>query len=142
VSASLLAIPYDTFHRTTFTKEHSRSRNNAFIRQDSIFNPSIPLFRVARLQNHPPSDNGRLVRAMNVRQSSFSLAPPGAERRPSVVSRLSSVFSNADQEAGNATSTGAGLIEEEIAEIKRYEVSRMRQTCRLHANQWARTLRQ
>ena len=59
-----------------------------------------------------------------MRQSSFSLAPPGPERRPSVVSRLSSVFSNADQEAGTATSTtGAGLIEEEIAEIKRYEVS-------------------
>ncbi|EXK35293.1 chloride channel, other eukaryote [Fusarium oxysporum f. sp. lycopersici 4287] len=60
---------------------------------------------------------------MNVRQSSFSLAPPGPglERRPSVVSRLSSVFSNADQEAGSAARTGAGLIEEEIAEIKRYE---------------------
>lgn len=61
---------------------------------------------------------------MNVRQSSFSLAPPGPglERRPSVVSRLSSVFSNADQETGSAARTGAGLIEEEIAEIKRYEV--------------------
>jgi hypothetical protein len=60
---------------------------------------------------------------MNLRQSSFSLAPPGLERRPSVVSRLSSVFSTADQEQGNAASTGAALIEEEIAEIKRYEVS-------------------
>ncbi|KAF5681607.1 hypothetical protein FCIRC_5462 [Fusarium circinatum] len=61
---------------------------------------------------------------MNVRQSSFSLAPPGPglERRPSVVSRLSSVFSNADQETGSEARTGAGLIEEEIAEIKRYEL--------------------
>lgn len=66
---------------------------------------------------------------MNVRQSSFSLAPPGPERRPSVVSRLSSVFSNADREAGTTTSTGAGLIEEEIAEIKRYEVSRTCARC-------------
>ncbi|KAF5005471.1 hypothetical protein FDECE_8090 [Fusarium decemcellulare] len=62
---------------------------------------------------------------MNVRrQSSFSLAPPsaGLERRPSVVSRLSSVFSNAENgDFGGSTPTGAALIEEEIAEIKRYE---------------------
>ncbi|KAJ4228917.1 glycerol ethanol, ferric requiring protein [Fusarium solani] len=60
---------------------------------------------------------------MNVRASSFSLAPPaGLERRPSVVSRLSSAFSNAENgDFGGAAPTGAALIEEEIAEIKRYE---------------------
>lgn len=66
---------------------------------------------------------------MNVRASSFSLAPPsaGLERRPSVVSRLSSAFSNAENgDFGGAAPTGAALIEEEIAEIKRYEVSSMR----------------
>lgn len=65
---------------------------------------------------------------MNVRASSFSLAPPARlERRPSVVSRLSSAFSNAENgDFGGAAPTGAALIEEEIAEIKRYEVSSMR----------------
>ncbi|KAF4975396.1 hypothetical protein FZEAL_7805 [Fusarium zealandicum] len=58
---------------------------------------------------------------MNRRLSSFSLAPPGPERRPSVVTRLSSVFTNVENGERNAAPTGAALIEEEIAEIKRYE---------------------
>ncbi|KAM5348419.1 hypothetical protein ACJ41O_008243 [Fusarium nematophilum] len=59
---------------------------------------------------------------MNVRTSSFSLAPHGPERRPSVASRLSSAFSNAETgDIRSTAATGAALIEEEIAEIKRYE---------------------
>ena len=48
---------------------------------------------------------------------------PGVHRRPSVTSRLSFAISNAEQgEARNAPNVVEHQIDEEIEEIKRYEV--------------------
>ncbi|KAK5998259.1 putative chloride channel protein [Cladobotryum mycophilum] len=60
---------------------------------------------------------------MNSRSTSFNLAiSPHPSRRPSISSRLSFAVSNAEQgEAGADSAHGEGQIEEEIAEIKRYE---------------------
>lgn len=64
---------------------------------------------------------------MNLRSPSFNLTPHPApiSRRPSSISsRLSSAVSNAEQDEIPVTNgSGEALIEEEIAEIKRYEVS-------------------
>ena len=59
------------------------------------------------------------------RSSSFNLNPHvGLDRRPSISSRLSFAVSNAEQgEADAGTARGEAIIREEIAEIKRYEVS-------------------
>jgi chloride channel 3/4/5 len=60
---------------------------------------------------------------MNSRTSSFSVPTSRAHRRPSVSSRLSFAISNAEQGDGGPSPTGAeNQIEEEIDEIKRYEV--------------------
>lgn len=61
---------------------------------------------------------------MNSRTSSISAPQTRAQRRPSVSSRLSFAVSGAEQgEAGAAASHGAAeQINEEIEEIKRYEV--------------------
>ncbi|KAH6607836.1 voltage-gated chloride channel [Trichoderma cornu-damae] len=59
---------------------------------------------------------------MNSQSTSFAALSPGVSRRPSISSRLSFAVSNAEQ--GEATADHApreGQIEEEIAEIKRYE---------------------
>ncbi|KAK7432631.1 glycerol ethanol, ferric requiring protein [Neonectria magnoliae] len=60
---------------------------------------------------------------MNLRSPSFNLAPHAPPRRPSsITSRLSFAVSNAEQgDEPAANRSGEGLIEEEIAEIKRYE---------------------
>ncbi|KAH7136490.1 chloride channel [Dactylonectria macrodidyma] len=63
---------------------------------------------------------------MNLRSPSFNLTPHPAplSRRPSSISsRLSSAVSNAEQGEAPPVTNGSGeaLIEEEIAEIKRYE---------------------
>lgn len=61
---------------------------------------------------------------MNARSSSFNRSPNLGPRRPSITSRLSFAVSNAEQgEAGEAAGPAEAQIEEEIAEIKRYEVS-------------------
>lgn len=64
---------------------------------------------------------------MSTRSTSFSAAlGPGSghARRPSVASRLSQAVSTSAAERGQAHHAAAGeqRIEEEIAEIKRYEV--------------------
>ncbi|CAM1511207.1 Fc.00g087200.m01.CDS01 [Cosmosporella sp. VM-42] len=57
------------------------------------------------------------------RSLSFNLTTPHVSRRPSITSRLSFAVSNAEQGEGNAGAVpGEALIEEEIAEIKRYEI--------------------
>jgi chloride channel 3/4/5 len=60
---------------------------------------------------------------MNSRTSSFSVPITRAQRRPSVSSRLSFAISNAEQGEGGAAPNGPERqIDEEIDEIKRYEV--------------------
>lgn len=60
---------------------------------------------------------------MNSRTTSISVSRPQRNRRPSLTSRLSSAVSITDQgEGGDAPVVEQ--IEEEIAEIKRYEVRR------------------
>jgi chloride channel 3/4/5 len=60
---------------------------------------------------------------MTSRSSSFNVPTPGVLRRPSVTSRLSFAISNAEQgEATNAPNVAEHQIDEEIEEIKRYEV--------------------
>lgn len=65
---------------------------------------------------------------MNPRSPSFSSGlmpgPTHVRRASSISSRLSSAVSIAEQGGGEASDNapGQGLIEEEIAEIKRYEV--------------------
>ncbi|KAH8172757.1 voltage gated chloride channel domain-containing protein [Sarocladium implicatum] len=59
---------------------------------------------------------------MNARSSSFNRSPNLGPRRPSISSRLSFAVSNAEQgEAGERAGPAEAQIEEEIAEIKRYE---------------------
>lgn len=61
---------------------------------------------------------------MNARTSSFNRSPNLGARRPSINSRLSFAVSTAEQgEAGTQAGSGGAQIEDEIAEIKRYEVS-------------------
>lgn len=58
-------------------------------------------------------------------QSASSALSPGVSRRPSISSRLSFAVSNAEQGEASADAVPReGQIEEEIAEIKRYEVSK------------------
>lgn len=61
---------------------------------------------------------------MSTRSTSFSALGPGHARRPSVASRLSQAVSVSGAERGQAhhAAVGEQRIEEEIAEIKRYEV--------------------
>lgn len=59
------------------------------------------------------------------RTPSFSLHPGVAVRRPSMASRLSFAVSNAEEGEAAGAVPGEALIEEEIAEIKRYEVSQL-----------------
>jgi chloride channel 3/4/5 len=62
--------------------------------------------------------------AMNSRTPSFSVPITRAQRHPSVSSRLSFAISTAEQGEGGAAPNGPERqIEEEIDEIKRYEVS-------------------
>ncbi|KAK0388609.1 hypothetical protein NLU13_4852 [Sarocladium strictum] len=56
---------------------------------------------------------------MNARTSSFNRTPNPGARRPSINSRLSFAVSNVEQ--GEASAPVEAQIEEEIAEIKRYE---------------------
>lgn len=79
----------------------------------------LPLPRKKRKKS---SENVRNVGAMNAHSSSsVSLALPEPLRRPSVSSRFSYAVSTAERgERGGAPVNGQ--IEEEIAEIKRYEV--------------------
>jgi chloride channel 3/4/5 len=58
---------------------------------------------------------------MNSRTSSISHPSPQALRRPSYSSRISSVLSRADHEAALG-GPAEHQIDEEIEEIKRYEV--------------------
>ncbi|KAI0197554.1 voltage gated chloride channel [Astrocystis sublimbata] len=58
---------------------------------------------------------------MNARTSSVSLAPPDLLRRPSVSSRFSYALSTAEQGHEDGNAPVQSQIEEEIAEIKRYE---------------------
>jgi len=60
---------------------------------------------------------------MNSRTSSFSVPTPRLQQRPSFSSRLSFAISSAEQgEATAAPTIAEHQIEEEIDEIKRYEV--------------------
>jgi chloride channel 3/4/5 len=60
---------------------------------------------------------------MNTRASSSSVARPSLHQRSSVSSRLSSAISNAEQgEATISPNAAEHQIDEEIEEIKRYEV--------------------
>jgi len=60
---------------------------------------------------------------MNSRSSSFSVPAPRLQQRPSFTSRLSFAISNAEQgEATAAPNVAENQIDEEIEEIKRYEV--------------------
>ena len=92
------------------------------------------------IQDEPQSIHGRLSpqpslpfnsskhesttnRAMNSRSSSISFPPPRSQTRPSFSSRLSFAITNAEQgEAGTAPNPTEHQIDEEIEEIKRYEV--------------------
>ena len=66
---------------------------------------------------------------MNSRTSSFSVPITRAQRRPSVSSRLSFAISNAEQGDNGAAPNGPERqIDEEIDEIKRYEVYYMSET--------------
>jgi chloride channel 3/4/5 len=56
---------------------------------------------------------------MNARTSSFNRSPNPGARRPSINSRLSFAVSNAEQ--GESGAPAEAQIEDEIAEIKRYE---------------------
>lgn len=60
---------------------------------------------------------------MNSRTSSISVSTIRPNRRPSLSSRLSFAISNAEQgEGGSAPTHVENQIDEEIEEIKRYEV--------------------
>lgn len=60
---------------------------------------------------------------MTSRSSSFSVQPPRPQIRPSFSSRLSVAVSNAEQGEGGIGGNGTERqIDEEIEEIKRYEV--------------------
>src|SRR5271168_2628756 len=60
---------------------------------------------------------------MNSRSSSFSVPAQRLQQRPSFSSRLSFAVSNAEQgEAAAASTVAEHQIDEEIEEIKRYEV--------------------
>jgi chloride channel 3/4/5 len=60
---------------------------------------------------------------MNSRSSSISFPPPRLQTRPSFSSRLSFAINNAEQgEAAAAPNVAEHQIDEEIEEIKRYEV--------------------
>lgn len=62
---------------------------------------------------------------MNSQTAAFGALSPALSRRPSISSRLSFAVSNAEQgEASAENGPREGQIEEEIAEIKRYEVSK------------------
>lgn len=58
---------------------------------------------------------------MSAQSTSFS-RNPGPVRRPSISSRLSFAVSTAEQGEASVPPPGEVQIEEEIAEIKRYEV--------------------
>jgi len=61
--------------------------------------------------------------SMNSRSSSISVPAQRVQSRPSVYSRLSSAITNAEQgEATTRPDATEHLIDEEIEEIKRYEV--------------------
>jgi chloride channel 3/4/5 len=79
-----------------------------------------PPQQLAQLQKYEPAP----YRAMNSRSSSVSVLPsPQVFQRPSFSSRLSSAISNAEQGEVDHTSHAADRqINEEIDEIKRYEV--------------------
>jgi chloride channel 3/4/5 len=63
---------------------------------------------------------------MNSRTSSISVPITRAQQRPSFSSRLSFAISNAEQgEAGHGPIGAENQIDEEIDEIKRYEVIRL-----------------
>jgi hypothetical protein len=86
---------------------------------NSSFTPAA-----ADLPEIPLGDDGRSDETMNARSSSFNRSPNLGPRRPSISSRLSFAVSNAEQgEAGERAGPAEAQIEEEIAEIKRYEVS-------------------
>lgn len=74
---------------------------------------------------------------MNSQSSSFSAAPsPRLLQRPSVSSRLSFALSNAEQgEANPAPNVAEHQINEEIEEIKRYEVCDYYEECILASSQ-------
>jgi chloride channel 3/4/5 len=60
---------------------------------------------------------------MNSRSSSFSAAPRSAQARPAFTNRLSFAISSAEQGEAEASNNGTERqIDEEIDEIKRYEV--------------------
>lgn len=62
---------------------------------------------------------------MNSHTAAFGAPSPALSRRPSISSRLSFAVSNAEQgEASAGNAPREGQIEEEIDEIKRYEVSK------------------
>jgi len=70
---------------------------------------------------------------MNSRTSSFSVPITRAQRRPSVSSRLSFAISTAEQgDGGTAPNGQERQIEEEIDEIKRYEVYHLPPNFSLH----------
>lgn len=84
---------------------------------EAAVNPSIP-------KRQPASAHGRhglRPETMSAQSSSFS-RNPGPVRRSSIGSRLSFAVSTAEQGEAVAHPLGQVQIEEEIAEIKRYEV--------------------
>lgn len=62
-------------------------------------------------------------RTMNSRSSSFSFPTPRLQQRPSFSARLSSAVSLEQGSAAAASGVAEHQIDEEIEEIKRYEVS-------------------
>jgi len=59
---------------------------------------------------------------MNSRSSSVSVNLPRPQQRPSFSTRLSSAISTAEQGEADAPNAAEHQIDEEIDEIKRYEV--------------------
>jgi chloride channel 3/4/5 len=59
---------------------------------------------------------------MSSRSSSISFQPPRLQQRPSFSARLSSAISIEHGEAASAPGAAEHQIDEEIEEIKRYEV--------------------
>ena len=99
---------------------NSRRRRNSIATQGTITNPAGTndlSWRVVR--EYESASN----RAMNSRSSSTSFPPPRIQTRPSFSSRLSFAISSAEQgEAATAPNVAEHQIDEEIEEIKRYEV--------------------
>ena len=67
-------------------------------------------------------DDGGTVAGMNSRSSSISSVAPNVTRRPSIVNRFSFAVGSEQAEEGGHGAPAEHQIEEEIAEIKRYEV--------------------